>query len=272
MCVSTGAATFSRTILYGGRRRHPRHGPIEVLGYQNTPTNLANGPNAMLLHIPGAGLSQRNFVPVGPHDDILTRMVDRVRPKSRAPASARLARPGTVQVFEHDVYTIVLASDPTLISTALSQVPPQRRPPVDPELLEFYRDVFPTHAVALCCFDNTRARRAKPLLVWYEPADPDRIVLPALDCHTGAVPDLDAPVRPDHWLLFGTDDAPPGWGTPVEYPSTLDPGLRDFLPDTVVGVEFTGEPLPNGDFAIAYQDLLDGALGRIERQRPAATR
>ncbi|WP_405960458.1 hypothetical protein OG235_20855 [Streptomyces sp. NBC_00024] len=29
-----------------------RPGPIRVLGYQNTATNLADGPNAMLLHLP----------------------------------------------------------------------------------------------------------------------------------------------------------------------------------------------------------------------------
>jgi hypothetical protein len=52
MCVSTDRAEFSGTTLYAGRRHHPQHGLIHVLGYQNTAANLATGPNAMLLHLP----------------------------------------------------------------------------------------------------------------------------------------------------------------------------------------------------------------------------
>jgi hypothetical protein len=49
-------------------------------------------------------------------------------------------------------------------------------------------------------------------LLWYDPLEHDRLVLPAIDCHTGAVPDLSADVRTDHWVLFGSDDADDGWG------------------------------------------------------------
>lgn len=52
MCISTGEAAFSGTIVYCGRQHHPVHGLIHVLGYQNTAVNLADGPNAMLLHLP----------------------------------------------------------------------------------------------------------------------------------------------------------------------------------------------------------------------------
>ena len=40
MCVSMWPADFTGTILYTGRRRHPEHGWIDVLGYQNTAANL----------------------------------------------------------------------------------------------------------------------------------------------------------------------------------------------------------------------------------------
>ncbi|MDT4993472.1 MAG: hypothetical protein QOH97_3364 [Actinoplanes sp.] len=50
MCVSAAPASFSETILYAGRLNHPGHGPIEVLGYQNTAMNQTRGANAMLLH------------------------------------------------------------------------------------------------------------------------------------------------------------------------------------------------------------------------------
>jgi len=52
MCISTGEAAFSGTIVYCGRQHHPVHGLIHVMGYQNTAVNLTDGPNAMLLHLP----------------------------------------------------------------------------------------------------------------------------------------------------------------------------------------------------------------------------
>jgi hypothetical protein len=269
MCVSTGQADFSGTILYGGRRDHPEHGAIEVLGYQNTAVNLATGPNAMLLHLPSPGVTPSQFISVGPHGDVLTRMVDAVRPVSRGAGIAWMDAGSGVQVFEHDVYTVVLAGDPTRITGALNLVPEHKRPSPNPELLEFYRDAFPDHSVALCCFDNAAAQRAKPLLIWYEPLDPDRIVLPALDCHTGAAPDPDAPARRDHWLLFGSDETTAEWGRPVDYPPGMRHALRAFLPDRVTGVEVTGDR-PNGDFAISLADLRSDDLTRIEVVAPSA--
>lgn len=254
MCVSTGPADFSGTILHGGRRDHPELGRVEVLGYQNTAVNLAEGPNAMVLHLPARGLSQRNFVPVGRDGDVLARMLEAARPRTRDAAIMS----GDVQVFDHDIYSVVLAADPTRVPEALRLVPQHRRPAIHPDLMAFYADTFPGHSLVLSCFDNADARRAKPLLLWYPPADPDLLVLPALDCHTGAVPDLDAPVHRDHVLLFGTDDAPADWGGPVDYGPGLRHKLRAFLPDTVKGVRVTGDSHPNGDFAIAYDDLLEG--------------
>lgn len=38
------------------------HGLVHVLGYQNTTVNLADGPNAMLLHLPTRQLTARHFL------------------------------------------------------------------------------------------------------------------------------------------------------------------------------------------------------------------
>ena len=136
-------------------------------------------------------------------------------------------------------------------------------------MLAFYGDCFPRHPVALCCFDNTEAARAKPLMLWYRPLDEERLVLPALDCHTGAVPDLGANVATDHTVVFATDRAVAGWGEPVVYSGAarMRDDQRAFLSDHVLGRAFT-ETLPNGDFAIAHQDLVRGDLRRIERVVP----
>jgi hypothetical protein len=93
-------------------------------------------------------------------------------------------------------------------------------------------------------------------------------VLPAVDCHTGAVPDLEAEVLTDHWTLFGSDRAGGDWGEPVDYGKKPDRRLLEFLPSRVVGRR-VAEYLPNGDFALAHDDLLRGDLARIERVAPA---
>ncbi|MGH3648095.1 MAG: hypothetical protein ACRDTM_13085, partial [Micromonosporaceae bacterium] len=167
MCVSMAPAEFSGTILYGGRRQHPRYGPVEVLGYQNTAVNHATGANAMVLHLPSPALGQEHFVPVGEHRDVLQRMVNALRPPPTAGAFAAVGVAPAVTVFEHDIYTVVLASDPTQIPGALSRVPERKRPALNPELFDFYAKVFPQHSIALCCFDNADAQQASPLLIWY---------------------------------------------------------------------------------------------------------
>jgi hypothetical protein len=266
-------AEFSGTTLYGGRLRHPEYGLIHVLGYQNTAVNLADGPNAMLVHLPAKEMTQHNFVSVGRSSDVLTRMVDAVRP---VPVAARgmdwmgWNDEPQVEVFEHDIYTVLLATDPTALPDALSRVEPRKRPQLDPRLLRFYADHYPEHAIAACCFDNTEAAQAKPLIMWYPPLDPDRLVLPALDCHTGEPPAPDSEVSVDHWVVLGTDEAPQDWGEPVEYGDDMRHGLRELLPDAVVGT-YVGGTLPNGDFAIDHRDLLSGDLNRIRRAWPVGT-
>ncbi|WP_418957883.1 hypothetical protein [Streptomyces tritici] len=277
MCVSTAPAEFTGTTLYAGRQTHPEHGLIHVLGYQNTAVNHADGPNAMLLHLPAVGMTPQNFVSVGQHADILSRMVEAVRPPVASDeADDGMAwmgydEPPAVHVFEHDVYTVVLAQDPTLVPAALAQVPFHKRPVLSPELFAFYAEHYPDHAIAVCCFDNAQARHAKPLLVWYEPLDADELWLPALDCHTGSAPDLDARVPTDHWLLFGSDEAPADWGVPVSYGPKLRHALERYLPGRVVGT-YCDEPLPNGDFVLRHDDLLAGRLDAVRRVGPAASR
>ncbi|MFI9250020.1 hypothetical protein [Streptomyces sp. NPDC053069] len=272
MCISTGEAAFSGTILYCGRQHHPVHGLIHVMGYQNTAVNLADGPNAMLLHLPTRQLTAEQFISVGRSGDVLQRMVAAVETADAEDDGIAWmgADPQPVQVFEYDVYTVLLASDPTLVPAALQRVPPHRRPALHPDLLRFYADSFPDHTIAVCCFDNADAQRARPLLLWYPPLDPDRLVLPALDSHTGGPPDLDAEVPVDHWVLLSTDRGPSGWGVALDHPRTMRHSLRAFLPGTVVGRHYSrGRSLPNGDFAISHEDLLAGDLDRIERLRPA---
>jgi hypothetical protein len=273
MCVSAAPAEFSGTILYVGRHTHPEHGPVEVLGYQNTAVNLSAGPNAMLLHLPAAEMTRANFLDTTATPDVLKDLVDALRPVSFGqPAGAATTRSAAaVEVFDHGVYTVVLAADPRDIPAALDRVPQHKRPRLSPELFTFYAETFPLYPVALCCFDNADARRAGPLLMWYPPIYSGRLTAPALDCHTGGVPDANGWVRPDHWVVVGLDEASGEWGTPVRYRSEPGP-LAPFLPQRVIGREVSHGHLRNGDFVLSLDDARAGHIEGLARLTTAGER
>jgi hypothetical protein len=277
MCVSAAPARFTDTILYHGRVRHAEHGLVHVLGYQNVAANYATGPNAMLLHLPGVGMTQDNFVDTSGARYILRNMVHALEPPmpafGAAPGSAPTgAGPPPVQVFEHDIYTVVLATDASLIPDALRLVPEHRRIPANRPLFDFYAQSYPEHAIALCCFDNRDAARSDPLLVWYVPRDPDRLELPAVDSHTGGIPQIGASAWTDHWVILGIDEPVPSSGAWKSAPMYwLDAELHSpagaFLPRAIVGRPYSGM-LPNGDFMIPYADLAAGRLEAMSRIGP----
>lgn len=272
MCVSSLPASLSDTIVYIGRTDHPEHGYVEVLGYQNTAANEADGPNAMLLHLPaGARMTAENFIHVREKDDPLADMAEAYDAfhDDGIDWMDGAAAAGGPLVFDHDVYTVVLAEDPADVPTALDRVPAHRRPAISTELLDFYARTFPGYTIALCCFDNADAQRARPLFLWYEPAEPDILRLPALDCHTGGVPEPGIRVDREHLLLFGGDDSPPETTAPVHYRPGTRHDLRRFLPGRVQGVrvqyehEAGPELFRNGDFLLSLADLKAGRFDGV---------
>jgi len=149
-----------------------------------------------------------------------------------------------VQIFEHDIYTVILAEDPVAIPSSLQKIEKRKRIAENSELFAFYSKYSPKYPVALCCFDNADAARASPILLWYKPLHPNEFAAPAIDSHTGSAPDLSAHVLVDHWVIFGCDDA---LGTGVWYQDNPPDEVRPFLPRRVVGRQFSGK-FPNGDF------------------------
>ncbi len=270
MCVAAAPARFSATILYCGAVDHPRHGHIHVLGYQNTPQNLAAGPNAMLLHLPAVEMKREQFLDTSSCRSVLRDMVAAVDDPPRPGRSMVLAdaMPG-VDVFEHDIYTVILADDATLIPAAMSMVEARKRIAPDPELCAFYARWFSGYPIALCCFDNRDAAKAAPLLFWYRPRHPDELAMPAIDSHTGGAPDLDADVAVDHWVI--TAGAGPDSGAAVHYRDEIPSGLREFLPSHVLGSRLHGT-LPNGDFVISATAATPAGAAVMRRTPGAAPR
>ncbi len=272
MCVSLAPAVLRGTTILLAEAHHPRHtgALVHLLGYQNTAVNRAKGPNAMLLHFPAAQpMTPENILDTRNGKHVLHDMVEAVRPRTRGRSlSFGALQAKNVVVFDFDIYTIALAKSACYIPDTLPQIPVNKRPEIDRELLEAYSDWFVTWPVALCCFDNRDVREAAPMLWWYPPKNPDIYQVPGLDSHTGGVPDLQERVDVDHWLLFGSPRLRDGM--PVKYRDQgMDATLRAMLPDKVTGAHFGGR-MSNGDFQGSTGHMLESAdMSSIRRVIPA---
>ena len=285
-CCSLSPAAFSRTrglaseAIFKGKLVH-------TLGYQNSVKNLSTGGNALLLPIPARPrtMTAANIVDTSSAPDFFDS-IERAFPVPLAASGASQVhdRGVTIKapiVFEHDIYTIVLAGDAEQIPAVLKRVPAARRPNLNPEIFKAYARWYKGWTFALCCFNNREQANAKPMLWWYEPSDPSTLFFPALDAHTGHAPDLGASVDVDHLVAFGTnkhivptswpvDYAPNEWVAFIQKSKTsqkMSTTLRQLLPRTVLGQRFSGIDLPNGDFVVQLSDLLQGQI-RISRQLP----
>ncbi len=233
MCISNGPADFTRTKLYAGCA-----GEEHVLIYKNTVRSRASEPNAMLLHFPAVPgtMSQDSVLPTDTCGGIVDEMIVALMPQTRGGG-----HPAAV-VFDTGVYTVVLAEDPRAIPPALGRVPERKRPPINEPLFDWYAETFSDWPVALCCFDNADAVEAAPMMWRYRPRNPRLLFYPALDSHTGGIPELDGTVGVEHWLLTQGEAS-----RPVRYGGVIADLTRRYLPERVAG-RHVREDLPNGDF------------------------
>ena len=302
MCVTMGPARLSRTALYVGEVSADGSKPVHAVGYQNKVQNLPgpDGPtgNAMILPFPAVPgtMSQANVIPTEDCPHILDDMVATVREYDAAlhriatwgcRSLGGLPRESKVEVFESGIYTVILAQDARAIAPALDRVSAAKRPLLNPSFFDAYARWYPDWAIALCCFNNSEAAQATPMLWWYEPAHPEELFAPTLDCHTGAVPDLGASVRLDHTLAVGSvrmerkdgmdcwqdaiDRVRPGpyraevceavkkdsyfkQITRVRYRDAIGPSVKRYLTSRVIGGTYDGRK-PNGDFVCLTADV-----------------
>lgn len=289
MCVTTAKARLGDTIVYAGLAK--RDGKtVHVLGYQNTVENLARtrapagrplrgwgdlgredepgvGANAMILPIPAVAgsLSEANMVDTSDSPAILQDMARTVAKQFQRPsAGGRGLLGGTsksVMLFDKGMYTVVLAESASSqeIAEALESVPQEKRPEISRVLLQAFAEWYPGWPLAICCFNGTKVERPDPLLWWYQPRHPEVVFFPALDSHTGGVPDLDANVARDHILVLGVSadfDRPASFVVP-EWKSDGLPmtAIRGLMPSWIWGSVLYRSRTKNGDFIIPVDAL-----------------
>lgn len=283
MCCSVTPNTvveFSNTVLYGAEIAAQGE-IVHVLGYQNKVGNASSksgwwqgiknlfptaaGGNAMLLPIPAVPrtMTKENVLKTEDCKEVLQDIARAVRkplfqPQSRAQNTVSWQMPPQVQIFEAaGIYTVVLAQDANDIPGALALVPKEKRPALNPQLFKAYAEWYPGWTFALCCFNNRQAKLAAPLVWWYQPMNPERIFLPALDSHTGKTPDLSKKVYVDHTIAVGSylsvEKLAKGLHTNfnalkyVGYQDSFSDDRKPYFLSYVMGTDFK-EDMPNGDF------------------------
>jgi len=176
--------------------------------------------------------------------------------------------PPAIQIFETDIYTVVLARSASDIPSALTRVPPEKRPGINAAIFKQYDKWYPGWTFALCCFNNSQLAKARPLIWWYEPLDKDTLFFPAIDAHDGRPPDLKATVRVDHAIALGTHVLPRKglvWHKVNYTDSSIASDVKKLLPEFVMGNIYLG-PMQQGDFVFKVSDV---RAGRFKMQRLA---
>lgn len=272
MCVTFAKAKLSNTILYGAEVIV--HNTLyHVLGYQNKVQNRSSGGNAMIIPVPSipGAMTKANLLDTSMCPHILEDMVKAITPVSRGATLGTRTKgmpiPKGVEIFEHDIYTVVKADSAVLIPEVLHLVPEEKRPRFSSDWFLAYDIWYPEWTFYLCCFNNKDAARANPLLWYYQPSNTERIFLPALDSHTGDIPDLRAYVQRDHAIVVGSC-CDMTYGEEVRYTDTIPPSIKAYLVPEVVGVPSLHGEWPNGDFFYNVNHVRDGRGSKLIMELP----
>lgn len=248
MCVTSAAATLNSTYVGAWEIEHPTYGYRHVMAYQNAPQNLAEGANCMLLHLPAAEpLLPEYLLDTADCPNLLKQMAASIMSRS---LSTRNIVPQQVYVVEMGIYHVVLLNEktPEALEMALAQVPTEKRPPIAPELLQFYSTHFPDYPIVLACFNNRESKQASPIMLHFKPSDPSHLFFNLLEGHDGGPPQLNQLVERHQIIIAGSSlegrrrSLFPYKFEPFGVPEKLLP----FLP-TNVGIEYLSGEAINDD-------------------------
>ena len=259
MCVTSGRARLSKTIIYAGQAQHGEE-TVHVLGYQNRAETYA-GPNAMVLPFPSReAMGPENVIDTTECKGLLKALAELGKPHLLGATKGFAASASRgVRVFHAGSYTVVMSQTARWIPRALEQVPENRRPTVQAALFEAYTQWYPQWPVALCCWDGSVD--AEPLLWWYKPLDATKLFYPGLDSHTGDVPVLGRRVETDHTLVW-----PDREGAPTGVLRMPD-AVRKYIAPSVTSRDGASRLL-NGDWWLPTSGRLGDVAEALHQRRP----
>lgn len=253
MCCTVHEARLSNTIIYAAKANHPVHGPVNVLGYQNTVEAYSSEPNAMILPVPAVSLSAENIVDATLFSEILKTYRseteehtfgedDDIQIRGMAAASA------AVEIVKSGSYTVLLSESlaSAVIALAKLDLPSYSKPTLPFRMIAPLSQLYRKWPFAVCCFDAV-TRNQEPFFLWYKPLPgyEDVLFAPAIDAHDGGPPKQEMVYR-DHTLIFSDEqaDAIPTLNDAI---SEVPEAHRWMFTTKVKGQTVQG-PYANGDF------------------------
>lgn len=278
---SAPAATVATSTRKPVRRTSTRRGAgnwsfEDAVTPKPTGKKAATG-NAMILPIPDA-VGNIEVIDTTSCPNFLKDIRSALTPRSRGGlrrGSFGSDSAKSVRIIEFDVYTIVIAKSAKELAKVIKSdaISEDRRPALNDEIFKAYAKWYPNWAIAVCCFSNTDAQRAKPLLFSYEPTkqdDPDYLFVPTLDAHDGKAPDLNASVDVDHTIFVATPGMSDSHGMTVFYSDpAIELGVAELLPRKVMGKVVSGK-YRNGDVVFKCSDLENGIVRGLRALPPGA--
>jgi hypothetical protein len=255
--VTVGPSTAWDTIVYAGEALHPTtHRYIHVLGFQNRVINDFHRANAVILPVPATG-------PLGPENLIeVASLEDQAGPLRQMDPNRSLSVPRVVrgfQLVQKGHYALAWVNRVEDAVHALGTLPEELRPPIDRAALAAHARWYPGWPLVLCCWRGRM--QSAPVVLWYEPQNPQRLFLPALEAPAGGVPrPLESAPR-DLTLVIGSAIHP--FGVAARSKAWLAAELRVFLPPTIWGSVLKGEA-PNVDYEVEVAPLrrLENVAGK----------
>lgn len=260
MCITSGEARLNNTYVGAWDIEHPDYGYRHVLAYQNRVTNLEEGANCMLLHIPSAQPIEPDWVLDTSEDiDFLKNLYEFLSPQPLSRGFTRSSEPN--YVVERGVYHIAILNDltETALEKTLQQIPAHKLPKIDWRLMEFFKTTYPNFPLLLCCFNNKDTKEASPILVHFPPLYPDELMLNTIDSH-GGIPNTKRSLNFHQRLIVGSCKKPAELAVPYRMlPQNFTNSLDAFLPDYAVAIELDkGSEFPNQDICIGLETIHEG--------------
>ena len=266
MCITALEADLFNTYVGVWDIDHPTFGYRHVLAYQNSPKNLANSPNCMLLHVPTQSpLTPSCILDTANDQSFLEQMANSVLPLPRT--YARGEDPFSPNfVIEMGIYHIAILNEVSHEAwlELKETIPSRKRPTIRREFIQFYAAEFPSYALVVCCFHNRDTKRASPIMLHYVPTFPDTFHFPTLDSH-GQLPVVGAKQRFHQVIVTGSQQLKtPGNGFSAFNLSGVSATLQPFLPKVGAALRLSGTVAPNSDLLLEAPSVRLGGDAKFD--------
>lgn len=197
MCITAGFAELENTrqgylVDHVTKRHH--------IFYANYVRNLSDGPNCMILPIPGEVLELHDTTQF---NEFLDESISSTNPIPKA--RGMTGGDKGIQFVEVGAYMCLIArgADVDEIKKALDRLPTNKRPEISADLLEWYLNFYGEKLnLVLCCFDSNELTEAQPMWVEFIPNHFEIAFFIGADAHDGGIPQIGENVDRDIEMVF----------------------------------------------------------------------